>query len=317
MVGSEELLVDLLRLRRGRGLREPRLAEHLGPHWRSLCGVLLSESDGPARAKAEALLAGFAADLAPDLRKAAELALACGNGAASRLSGRTEELAAALHCSERTARRRMDEALALVAEAAAREADPVPSGPSWRVRRFSSLLRLDTPTPELYETRTISAEQPVDVLEITLDVPERPDDTGAGGPLIVEAIHGVRVRSVEASPDNCHYRVTLALARSLQPGERLDFTLHYTLPEGGRIRDHCVLVPLHPCDSARVRVRFGVPPEGVWRVEAVAPRQLDPVTVTPGPGPLTLDLAGEVQAVFHSLRQGYAYGIAWRPTGVR
>ncbi|GAA2851085.1 hypothetical protein Acy02nite_34510 [Actinoplanes cyaneus] len=308
---TDDLLAELLRLRRGRGLHEPHLAVRLGPELRTLCSVLLGDADGPARAKVMATLGALAGQLSPDLRRAAELALAMGERPASRLSRRAEDLAAILHCSERTARRRMDEALALIAGAATR-AGEAPPGPAWRVRRFTALLRLDTPSPELYETRTIYAERHLDSVTVTLDVPARADTDEAAGPLEVEAVRGARVSGIETGPDGRHHRVTVQLGRRLCPAERLSFTLRYRLPPGARIREHCVLVPLHPCDTALIRVRFAAPPSVAWRVDEVAPRQLDAATGACTATRLTPDRVGEIEAQFGRLVQGHAYGVAWR-----
>jgi hypothetical protein len=315
---EDDLYQELARLRRGRGLQEPRPAERLGPLLRRLCGVAPGDADGVARRRAEAVLGELAADLPDDLRTAAELSLALGDGPATRLTQRTETLARRLRSSGRTARRRMDEAAHLLARAALThpgpEEDDADPGSGWRVREFTGLLRLDTETPELYETRTVQAERALDGLTIRLDLPPRPEAEGPALPLLVDALYGVTLSEVDSGPDGRNYRLAIALPRTLKPDERLEFCLHYRVPPGQPIRDHCAIVPLDPCDQGRIRVRFDPsdPPAQVWRLAAVTPRQMDHATTVPGPDRLAPDAAGEVGVSFRGLRQGHGYGVAWR-----
>jgi hypothetical protein len=315
---EDDLYQELARLRRGRGLQEPRAAERLGPMLRRLCGVAGADSDAVARRRVEAMLGELAADLPDDLRIAAELSLALGDRPASRLTQRTEALARELRCSGRTARRRMDEAARLLARAALThpgpEQDDTDPGSGWRVREFTGLLRLDTATPELYETRTVQADRALDGLTIRLDLPPRPDSEGPALPLMIDALYGVTLAEVDSGPDGRNYRLAIALPRTLKPDERLEFCLHYRVPPGQPIRDHCAIVPLDPCDQGRIRVRFDPsdPPAEVWRLAAITPRQMDRATTLPGPDRLDPDAAGEVGVTFRGLRQGHGYGVAWR-----
>jgi hypothetical protein len=315
---EDDLYQELARLRRGRGLQEPRPAERLGPLLRRLCGVALTDPDGVARRRAEAVLGELTTDLPDDLRAAAELSLGLGDRPATRLTQRTDALARELRCSGRTARRRMDEAAHLIARAALARPEPRPDdtdpGSGWRVREFTGLLRLDTATPELYETRTVQAERALESLTIRLDLPPRPESEGPALPLEIDALYGVRLAGVEAGVDGRNYRLAVDLPRPLKPAEQVEFCLHYRVPPGQPIRDHCAIVPLDPCDQGRIRVRFdpGDPPAAVWRLAAVTPRQLDRATLVPGPDRLDPDGAGEVDVSFRGLRQGHGYGLAWR-----
>lgn len=316
---EDDLYQELARLRRGRGLQEPRAAERLGPLLRQLCDVAPGDADGTARRRVEAVLFELTADLPEDLRIAAELSLALGDRPGGRLTQRTEALARELHCSGRTARRRMDEAARLIARAAltrpSRDGEPdADPGSGWRVREFTGLLRLDTATPELYETRTVQAERPIDALTIRLDLPPRPDAGGPALPLAIDALYGARVAEVDRGPEGRNYRLDVRLPRTLRTAEEIEFCLHYRVPPGQPIRDHCAIVPLDPCDQGRIRVRFDPadPPAQVWRLAAVTPRQMDRATLVPGPDRLDPDGAGEVGVSFRGLRQGHGYGVAWR-----
>jgi len=314
---EDDLYRELVRLRHGRGVQEPRAAERLGPLLRELSGVAPGDTDAVARQRVRAVLAELATDLPDDLRSAAELALALGERPPIRLNQRTQTLAEQIHSSERTARRRMDEATRLLARAALGRADPATpadAGSGWRVRSLTALLRLDTDTPELYETRTVQAERTIDEVTVRLDLPAWDGRDGPALPLRIDAVYGARVTGVDGGPDYRHYRVAVRPPRPLRPDEQLEFCLHYRVPPGQPIRDHCAIVPLEECDNGRVRVRFdpAAPPASVWRLAAVAPRQLDRATTVPGQDRLDPDGAGEVAVAFHGLRQGHGYGVAWQ-----
>ena len=311
----EALRAELVRLRQGRGLQE-RLAGRVGDRLAELCGAEPGESDRVLRRKVLATLTHLARDLPDDLRRAAELTFAFDAAMPATLSQRIARLAAEIHSGDRTARRRMDEAVQLMAEAggsARGPAGPDP-GPGWRVRRFEALLRLDTGTPQLYETRVVLADRPMDRLEIRLDLPRTPGAGDPALPLAVEALYGARVTEVHRSGEGGrHYRLAVRLPRLVQPGDPLEFCLHYRVPPGQPIRDHYAIVPLEGCDAGWVRVRFSParPPARVWSYAAVPPRQLDEAATRPGPDVLRPDDVGEVVLAFRGLRQGHAYGAAW------
>lgn len=311
---SDELHRELIHLKRGRALQDPELARRLGPLLRELSGATGGDS-AKIRQRVRGWLAELAEDLPADLRRAAEEALAVANGANSQLTQRVRGYAETMHCSERTARRRVDEAITLLVRAVRDRHDPdavTDPGSGWRVRTFESLLRLDTPTPELYETRTIVAERELDQIEIKLDLPptgREPDDPP---PLAIDMIYGARLTGVEVHDAGRHYRLTITLPRRLALDEQLRFCLHYRVPAGRRIRDHCAIVPLDPCDQGQIRVRFGAPPVAAWKVSGVPPRQMDRSTTEPGPNRLQPDGACEVAALFRNLRQGHGYGVAWQ-----
>jgi hypothetical protein len=312
----DELHRELRALCRGRALRQAGLALRLGPLVCELSGVSRAERDGDARRKVRAALAELTADLPDDLRTGAETALAFATTSADQLTQRARSYAHGLHLSERTARRRIDEAMVLMARAASpREAGArADRGPGWRVRSFAALLRLDTPAIELYETRVIMAEQAVSEVAVELDLPPGPGPGDPALPLEIDAVFGSRITAVDRSADGRHYRVTAALARRLEPAERHEFCLHYRVPPGQPIRDHYAIVPLSPVDDGRIRVRFPLDrlPAVVWRFAGVVPRQLDQASTAPGCDRLEADGAGEVRLAVCGLRQGLGYGVAWQ-----
>ncbi|MEU7753067.1 hypothetical protein [Micromonospora sp. NPDC049171] len=259
-------------------------------------------------------LLALSADMPGDLRRAVVLAYALDpTHAYLRLDRRTDQLARELSVQQRTARRRIDEAVARLVRAAVPEtpASATDTGPGWHLRAVNALLRLDTPTPELYEARSVVATRPIDELTVQFSLPRQPDDDGPEHGVHADVLFGARIRALTRHISDQCFRLTLALPRTLEPGERHDLCLHYRLPEGQPMREHYVFQPLTPCAHCTVRLRFPADsgPATAWRLDGVPPRAVD--DRTPGPDRLHPDTVGEVTAVFDGLQQGYAYGIAW------
>lgn len=310
------LCEELKRLRRGRGVERRGLDRYLGPEIRRRCGLGSNEREPQVRAAVSAMLRDLAAGLSPDLRRAAMLALALDRDYRfATLAAREVGLADLQKWSVRTARRRMNEALEAMAQAA--EEGPVPvddpaGGPGWRVSSLHALFRLDTRTPELYEMRTIVAVREIDEITIRIGLPEAPD--GVGSPE-VEALFGARVRGIEHRDGTGNQKVVLELPGRLLPGDNHEFWLRVVLPPGRPTWPHYAIVPLDPCESGTVRVRFGERPPGeVWLLDEVPytdlrERPAKPELVEPSG-------LGDVVRTFHGLRPGYGYGLAWSPLSV-
>lgn len=317
MTGHSAVYRELVRLRRGRALQSARLRTRVGPHLSSVCGVQETDPDRTIRQKVINEIRRLDADFPPDLRLALHAALAIDSRALhAQLEDREDWLASELHCSTRTARRRVVEASIRLAESLhqrARQSRPVDPESGWYLSRLSALLRLDTPAPELHEERTIVAAQD-DLTEIhtRVSLPRAPGDRSPRHDLEAEALHGVRLRGVERLGD-AHFRCVLDLPRGLRRDEALSYAMIYRIPPGQPMPAHYALVPLAPCQSFHVRVRFDPrhPPDAVWRLDRVAPRLLD--EDQPGETLLSPDPAGDLSLDFTDLIQGYGYGIAWRP----
>ncbi|MEU1684779.1 hypothetical protein [Micromonospora sp. NPDC005707] len=266
------------------------------------------------RSKVRAILLALAADMPRELRRAVELAYALDPAHAYlRLDRRTDQLAAELSVQQRTARRRIDEAVARLVRAAASEtpAEESEAGPAWHVHAMNALMRLDTPTPELYETRDVVAIRPIDRIIVQFSLPRQPGDDAPGHDVLAEVLFGARIRELTRHNAGQVFRLTLALPRTLAPGERHQICVHYRVPEGQAVREHYVFQPLTPCAHCTVRLRFSEDrrPVTAWRLDGVPPRAVD--DRVPGPDRLHPDAVGEVTSAFDGLQQGYAYGMAW------
>ncbi len=316
---EQALVQEFVRLRHGWGLPAAHLRNRVGPHLIDLCGIVPEDNDRTIRNKITTTVKHLTHDFAPEDQLAVEIALGITPGAQHRLlSARVDILARQLNCAERTARRNIDRAFAQLAqEAAAQRAafavDGAADDPEkgWYVRRFEALLRLDTPTPEVTETRTVVAMRSnLKKIGIRFSLPARQDGAEPPRELHVDIAYGARIESVERQGE-AHFRILLDLPRALARDEAHTYSIIFRIPAGQPMRPRYAMVPLVQVDSFQVRVRFHPDrrPVWVWRFDELAPRTLDDREM---PGrPLELDDANEVVQEFERMKQGFGYGIAW------
>ena len=311
---DSDLYLELVRLRSRRGIERPDLGADLGPRIRALTGVAPSDKEARIKPRVVAMLQSLIDGLPPDLQQAARLAFALDkNHRYPTLDERVKMLAEQQSYSERTARRLMDRAVQTMvkeAEAAEPGAGEASAGPGWRVTSLKALFRLDTATPELYEMRKIVATRDIDEVTVRLGLPKAPDGQVVGD-LVVESLFGVRVAKVERQPERNDCRVVLNLPQVVAADAEHEFWLRVVLPPGQPIWPHYAIVPLNPCDSGTVRVRFSTarPPAAVWLLDEVP--YLDLNDETRGQDSVVPDSNGDVAKDFSGLREGYGYGVAW------
>ncbi len=311
------LIEELVRLRRRRGLSEIGLRKRLGAHLVELCGVAPDDGDRSIRQKVRTAVAHLTTGLAVGERLALDAMLGVTPDMASPLLGtRLAAFADQLGCGTRTARRRIDDATERFAEAAAahlarrdQEHDDPEKG--WHVRRLDALLRLDTRSPELTERRTIVATRDgVKQIAVRFGLPARTDDIEARRDLRIDVAQGARVAATERYGSS-QFRLVLELPRALRGGEPHTYTLVFAAPADDPIRDHYAYIPLVPCESFHVRVRFDPArrPRLVWRLDRYEARHRDG---PPARGEqLAIDDVSEVALDFDAVELGYGYGVAW------
>ncbi len=319
---ERELVDELSRLRKGWALLSIPLLDRVGPRLRALCEIHTDDSDRVVRHKLTTEFVALAADFPADLRLSVHVGLALEARAQLRfLTDRIAWLAGQLHCEPRTARRRVEHGFVLLAQAAAGRTRRVDDDPErgWHVGGVTALLRLDTPTPELYDERMIVAERDgLSRIAVRFSLPRHAGDDSARHDLIAEVLFGAVIEQAQRLSE-AHYRFLLNLPRPLARGETHRYQMLYRVPVGQPVSPHYVFQPLVACESFGLRVRFdpGRLPWAVWLLDGVPPRLVD--SDEPGAGPLLEpDGAGEVPLSFGDLRQGLAYGIGWafepRPT---
>lgn len=314
--GREALSDELRRLSRGPGVQASDLHRTVGPVVRALCD--LTEFDGPdtVRRKIGEWVRATTWDLPADLRLAVTTALGLNPQAQFRLlRQRVEWLARHHDRSTGTSRRRIEEAMARLVEAAFtlaahRTTTPASHEQAWHVREFEAILSLDGTTPRCIESRTIVADRDgLDRITWSLTLPREHGDDGPAD-LEVVAMHGVQLLSRE-QPSARRFVLRLGLPRRLRAGDVHDFTLQVSVPDGRRMLPRYVFWPERRCERFRLVARFGqrALPSAVWRVDHVFHRDADEIDT--GRERIAVDGFGEVHATFADLQTGHGYGIRW------
>jgi hypothetical protein len=300
---------ELKRLRKGRGVLAPDIDVLVGNSLRALCGISTQDSKSVIRQKVTDELQRLADTLQPDLRLAAVAALAIHPSAKHPLlTDRVTWLAAQLGKQVRTARRRADDAIELLAQAA----DKRPGDEGWYVERFDAEVRLDTTTPEVVERRTIVATRDgVDAIVPGLSLPRERTDERPLHDVAASLLYGGELVQQE-QPSESFFRFTIALPEPLRSGQAHEYALRLKVPPGQPMRSHYVFNPHRRTDKFSVRIRFDVrnPPHTVWLVSRM------PMTMVHDEAPcgelLSVDGNGEIRADFNELVQGFGYGVQWR-----
>lgn len=303
---AEQLVQELKILRKGRGLLAGKIEDRVGPSLRSACEV--DDDDGlvAIRQKVAGRLSELAEHLPEDLRLAALAAFAiCAEARQPLYQERVQWAARRVDRDPRTVRRRVDEAIDLLAELATGATSGAAAAPPearWHTASLSVALVLDQPQPVVYEQRRVVADQDgLKALDLAVSLPSGRDDLSPtvlfGGTLVD--------RGMEAS-DRWGY--ALELPRPLSRGETWDVAMLFRLASPAALRPHMVCVPRHPCEAFDLRIRFPGTPE-VMTLDGAFQRDVS------DPGyrgrPHAVDAAGEVHMKFRGLMPGLAYGARW------
>jgi hypothetical protein len=302
-VERSELVQELKTLRKGRGLAG-RVENRVGPRLRSACSVADDDGLVAIREKVSGRLSELAAHLPDDLRLAALAAFAiCAEARQPLYQDRVRWAASRVDRDPRTVRRRVDEAIDLLAELATGSlAAPVASpADRWHTASLAVAMVLDQPQPSVLEQRRIVAGQDgLSSLDLAISLPSGRED------LDVTVLYGGTLvdRGMEAT-DRWGYG--LELPRPLSRGESWEVALLFRPPS---LRPYLVSVPRHTCDQFDLRVRFGQNrPHQVWALDGAFQRDVS------DPGYRgrrhEVDPAGELHLRFQHLTPGMAYGARW------
>ncbi len=293
MNGHLELVRELKRLRKGRGVWAGGIQQRVGPAVRAACDI--DAADGPVamRRKLTARLTELAEQLPADLRLATLVAFAVERDARHELyQERVRWAAIQMERDERTVRRRVDEAINQLAELAVADGN---RGGGWRTAELCVAVALDQDRPEVLEQRRIVAEQDgLRELELIAPVPLAQSDLQVlyGGTLVADDPTGF----------------TLALPTPVSKEERHDLAVRFRLSTRQAMRQYLLCVPKRPCERFDLRLRFRRDdrPPTVFTLHGM-PREEPPRDGREQP----VDRAGEVHVRFHQLTPGLAYGARW------
>ena len=157
--GSNGLAREISALHRGRGLRDPRLSDRVGPTIRAALHVDDAAPDFEVRDRVVAALRSAARTLPGDIQRAFLLASALESDRPT-LAERLDEAAAALDRDPRTVRRRLaqaDSAVALVLERGARQQPAMED--AWYIESMSSHVDISEDEARTRATKVIVPTQ--------------------------------------------------------------------------------------------------------------------------------------------------------------
>ena len=306
-----ELAGELRRLRKGRGVHAWHIRGLVGPELRRLCSIASTDDEATVRAKLIGALRPLVESLPGDLRLAALAALALDpNVRHPVLQQRLAWLAESIGRDQRTARRRMDEALRRLADQTAPgDAEPMTG---WYVGSFDALVRFDVPGCEVRERRTIVATRDgLDRILASISLPRSSDTGQQSEPRVALTQGGTILRRERAS--SSHFRFVIGLPKPLLSGEEHSYGLRVQIPAEHRMRPHYVFTPRMPCHAFDLRVRFDPrrPPRALWLIDKLHIRMLYDGRQCGESIPWNAE--GEARVQFSGLIPGQCYGLQWTP----
>ncbi|GGU37288.1 hypothetical protein [Lentzea flava] len=267
--------------------------------------------------KLSKVLSSLLSDLDESEAEAISAALGMGSeyGGMPMLSQRINRLAAKLSADPRTARRRIDDAFAVLAAAAVSSTKPISVDESakrgWHARCVRTIVLLGSNGIEVLELRTVVSET-LDLRQIYLGfstpAPDRTDHPPQPR-LQIDALYGGDIveRRIETT---ARTGFALKFPRPLKLGEVYEYGVRFRIPPDADVAPYYVLVPWVMCEEFDLRVKFETVPEKVELLSGVFQADTqDYVFAAPA---IEIDTLGEVRAKFRQLQPGMAYGVRWR-----
>lgn len=194
----------------------------------------------------------------------------------------------------------------------ARDAD---KANSWFIESFSALLRMDADLIEALERRVVVATTDgVSEIVTSVSVPRQSQDAGQVDELALELLYGGSMER-RRQPFGGYFQNVIVLPRPLRAGERHEYAMRLTIPEGQCMTPHYVHVPYRRSDHFELRVRFNPDrlPECVWILRD-APAALI-YQGAPTAETVTPDRFGEITISFRDMCPGLGYGVRWAEAG--
>jgi hypothetical protein len=241
-VSTDEIRAELRALRSGHAVHRADLTARLGTNLRMLCDTGDATPAGDPSVLRQRLISelnAHARRLPDDLATAARAGLGLHLDAQyPQFQQRVAWLARYLGREDRTALRRIDDAEVLLAEQISQELARRRSAPhedGWHVARLKILVRLDTPTVEVYEERRIVADRDgLDEVGFGVNLP-------AEGPRAVdvhtEVRYGARlIRQERPLPRRC--QMVIALPRPVRAGHSHDFCQRFLKSDPQRVPEN-------------------------------------------------------------------------------
>jgi hypothetical protein len=308
---AKALAKAVRRLCKGEGARIPSRWRRVDLHVAHVCGI--TECDLPGQMPRK--LAHAVDRLLPDHPGEKELLLtALGLDPAARqdsLEVRLDQLVRKRFLSDRTMRRRLDDAIDVFVRAAVAEerASAAAGDVCYMVDNFDATAAFDGDKIRVIERRKIrSTKDQLCVVTCWLGVLQAPleEDEPA---FRVELVSGGLRCEVSRQPGAVEVRIELA--QPLDAGQMHEFEISYELPLSQLRGPYYVVQPVTPFGTVSLAIRFDPRrvPIRAWRIDGVMPPQVD--SYPADGGELLLDPSACVRATFRDVHPGRAYGIGW------
>lgn len=311
----DELINDLMELRRGHGVLADDAPRRSSPAIRELCGVRGGDGEAVVRQKLIDRLTELTLQLPDEYRPAVGAALALAPHSQERFLHQRMKWAATQmdRDHERTAHRRLQPGFRLLSEKLLIrwEAGSAPD-PDWHTVELDAILRMDLDPPVLCETRTIRAlVDDLDEVTAQLTLPPYLSTEPPAQVRAAVAFGGEIVEKIVQT--NTYAAFLIRFAAPLMSGDRHQYSVEFTGPRRSAFNPMYVMEPLRRCDRFDVRVKFSpdAEPRAIWRISGLPPRRVD--EHLPTDEPVHLDSVGEASASFGGLVQGLSYGLQWDP----
>lgn len=313
----DEMLDELTQLRRGHGLHAADVLSRVGPRLSAACGFDQSVPGGDRRRLLTERINVVVATLPPEARLAVQAAFALAPASQARfLKERMSWFGDRIGRDPRTAARRVDVALTLLAEALVRgvpggsRTDSLTTAEGWYLEFLRVNLLLDAERFQLFEThRIIATKDGLDRVKVCWAVPGPADGeriTPAG--IDVEMLFGGALVRDDEKSATASWIGWLLLPRPLAAGDGHEYEVRVT--SGPSSLTRFVHTPNCRHDEFELRVKFDpAGPPGVVRLLDGVPVEF----VEDGSlgYPLQPDAVAEVSGSFRDLQRGRAYGVAW------
>lgn len=309
----DDLVRDLRRLRRGDALLGARIVERIGPALAKACGVEAADDQHQVRTKVTSRILVGCSRLADHDALAVTVALGLASDCRFRfLKDRLSWLAVAIDRDSRTASRRVNNALELLAEVLSQatpteQEHPEYAPDGWYVARLQCVLTVARSHASLLETRRIIATSAgLSQLSLAWAAPHPP--SGEANALDVDLIYGGKLhRSPEATTG--FWTGALQLPHPIAAGATHEFCVRVSVQQ--QVQPYLVVSALRRHDEFDLRVKFAPDclPSGLWSVDGRPERFIDEGTTWGRP--LPVDRMGEASVYFAPLRRGLCYGMRW------
>ena len=318
-VTQGKLLAELKSLRRGLGVQNPSVGRQIGD-------ALLEISKSTPEDEADAIRANLAIELGRLIEElpselqiiaSASLNLSADVDKGLLLQERIEWLSRHLRRDARTVRRRIDEAMALLAEIAIRDfswqtLEAQESSAEWYTRTCRTILRIDLSNPEALDEREILVRSgALSSLSLPFTLPRNSGDNAESHDLDVDVMFGGTFVKKSRASDS-RFDLKIHFPRTLERGDSHRYALTYRIPPGQKMAPHYVFVPFQECEKFELTVRFNMNsvPRDIRAISGAFHREIE--ELQPEENRIDADGAGEVHVSFRGLRSGFAYGVQWR-----